>query len=357
MSRIEAVAPGKLLVIGEYAVLDGAPALAMAVDRRVRVRVAPAPRGVGRLSAPQLGIDRAPAHLVGGELRCPDASGGLGVTGRLIPGILRELGRAADEFAALELEIDSGELFESRGTGPVKLGLGSSAAVSAALATGLGAYFDSGGETPDAQALLQRWLPVYRAALGGRASGADLAVALAGGVVEFRVSEAAGRVRPVSWPADLCWRAVWTGEAAQTTDFVAAFEAWKCARPEQAASMHRRLEKIASRAVAPGVDAETIVAAAADYAEALLELGTAMGLEIMSAPHRRLARLARRSGVVYKSCGAGGGDLGIALSLELERLETFARDASDAGAVPLNLQISESGASFRQREGSDMDNN
>ncbi|PKL95245.1 MAG: ATP-binding protein, partial [Gammaproteobacteria bacterium HGW-Gammaproteobacteria-8] len=33
-SAILADAPGKLLLLGEYAVLDGAPALVMAIDRR-----------------------------------------------------------------------------------------------------------------------------------------------------------------------------------------------------------------------------------------------------------------------------------------------------------------------------------
>ena len=37
-----ATAPAKLVFLGEYAVLEGAPALVAAVDRSVRVTVAPA---------------------------------------------------------------------------------------------------------------------------------------------------------------------------------------------------------------------------------------------------------------------------------------------------------------------------
>ncbi len=37
--RITASAPGKLVLSGEYAVLDGAPAICMAVDRRARVTI------------------------------------------------------------------------------------------------------------------------------------------------------------------------------------------------------------------------------------------------------------------------------------------------------------------------------
>ena len=34
-------APGKLMVAGEYAVLDGAPAVVLAVDRGVQCRISP----------------------------------------------------------------------------------------------------------------------------------------------------------------------------------------------------------------------------------------------------------------------------------------------------------------------------
>ena len=37
--QLSASAPGKLILLGEYAVLAGAPALVMAVDRRARVTI------------------------------------------------------------------------------------------------------------------------------------------------------------------------------------------------------------------------------------------------------------------------------------------------------------------------------
>lgn len=139
---VQASAPGKLLLIGEYAVLDGAPALVMAVDRRVKVRLQQASSGTGWLSAVQLGFKRAAMRVEGDVLRCDGAdSSVLGLTGRLIPGIMRVLGRSPGEITTMNVEIDSGALFESDRRRLIKLGLGSSAAVCAALAVALTEWF------------------------------------------------------------------------------------------------------------------------------------------------------------------------------------------------------------------------
>ncbi|EIM03110.1 hypothetical protein UUC_07101, partial [Rhodanobacter denitrificans] len=53
--------------------------------------------------------------------------------------------------------------------------------------------------------------------------------------------------------------------------------------------------------------------------------------------HRALAALAARLGVAYKTCGAGGGDIGIALATDAARLQAFRRAASAAGFPVLDL--------------------
>jgi len=344
MSRVEARAPGKLLLVGEYAVLDGASALVMAVDRRVRVSVAAGARG-GCLDAPQLGIRRAAMRIERGAMCCPDQpQAGLGLTARMVPAILRELGHEPERVRDLDLEIDSGELFESGPDGPVKLGLGSSAAVSAALALALEAWFGPRRAAFEGPVLLRRWLPVYRAAMEGTASGADLAAAFLGGLSEFRISGDQVDFAGVKWPAGLHWRAVWVGNVARTTDYVGAYERWQRAQPGAARDFGRRLGRVAQQAVAGATDPVALIEACSEYAGLLGALGDAMGMQIMSEPHRRLARAASGCGVVYKSCGAGGGDLGIALATDPDRLQAFVTRVSECGGVPLNCAVSSTGA-------------
>lgn len=345
MKRIRSSAPGKLLLIGEYAVLEGAPALVMAVDRRVNVRIEPARDVPGRLSAPQLGIRQAAMRIAAGRLECDAVDApALGLTGRLIPAILRALGRTPGDVSTIDIHIDSAALFESDAGRPVKLGLGSSAAVCAALTLALGDWFESPVASEPAGQRLDRWLPVYREALGARASGADLAAAFFGGFSRFQSPGGVAECRPAAWPEDLFWRAVWTRQAAQTTDYVGAFDAWKQGDPDGAGRILKRLNEIAIGASANAGNAGELFEACRAYAEAMIGLEEALGVDIMTAPHRRLAELGRQCGVVYKSCGAGGGDLGVALASDPDRLNAFETGVADCGGVPLNLALSHIGA-------------
>lgn len=347
-----ASAPGKLLLIGEYAVLDGAQALVLAVDRRVRTEVEWSDAGRAAVDAPQLGIEGLELAFDENRMALCDPAGcePLGVTGRFLPRIVRQLGRPAGDAARLRVAIDSADLFR---TGPdglqTKLGLGSSAAVCAALATALAELFAAGGVEPGLEQgpdeRLAAWLPLYRASLGSDASGADLAAALFGGLIGYRNGDPPS-ARCLELPKDLQWRAVWTGHSAQTTDFVDAYRRWRRSGTDSGAIVER-MRATAGDAVdraGRGCGAADLMRAASEYAQLLIELGDAIGIDVMTVRHRRLAALAADCGAVYKSCGAGGGDLGIALATDSASLDAFSDLVSRAGGVPLNLEPAESGA-------------
>lgn len=342
---IRSRAPGKILLTGEYAVLEGAPALVCALDRRVGVEIGQAETST--ITAHPLGIENRPFSIRGGSFSAePGLAESLGSSARFLPLAAAGLGLDDETLARMRIRIDSSELFA---TGPdgrsIKLGLGSSAAVAAALAAALSALPGASRTGAEPDALLARWLPVYREAMGTRASGADLAAALAGGFVEYRDGKAS---RPSAsmreWPSDLHWLPIWVGKAASTTDFVFEFDRWRSARPADARRRIDALTACAEEAARVCDDAGALLAAAAAYGDGIEALGRDMGADIVSGVHRRLRDAARRDGVVFKTCGAGGGDLGMALDRDPERLSAFAGRASRLGAVPLHLGLSHEGA-------------
>ncbi len=197
---VVASAPGKLILTGEYAVLDGAPALVIAVDRRVTARLAASGEATG--ASPFL-------TAVAEELA------------------RRGLAHAAT--AARRVLVDSTALYE----GATKLGLGSSAAVTvAATALALAASAARGGAGLDRAQVLAIAAAAHAAAQGAkgaRGSGADIAAATLGGVLEFVVAErgegAAPRVTRRAWPTGVRLIPFFTGTAADTVTLVAAVTA------------------------------------------------------------------------------------------------------------------------------------
>jgi phosphomevalonate kinase len=133
---------------------------------------------------------------------------------------------------------------------------------------------------------------------------------------------------------------------AQTLDYVAAFRSWAERAPGPAAEllgeMTARVESLAASQAAT-----TWIESFDAYGSLLEQLGTAMGRPVLTVAHLQLRAQARSHGLVYKSCGAGGGDLGVVLSTDPERLDAFCRVAWSKAAHPLNLTLDPHGASAR----------
>jgi mevalonate kinase len=166
MTALEVRAPGKLFVIGEYAVLHGGRALVAAIDAGISCRLEST--STWCLTAPDLGVDGTLADL-SGESRST-------------------LLRAAVSAARDEFRLESPLRFTVRGTCPAsrrKYGLGGSAAsvvvILAAAAAAVGEDLEA-KRTRDR--LFRRAFAVHRGYQRGRGSGADVAASVFGGWVD-----------------------------------------------------------------------------------------------------------------------------------------------------------------------------
>ena len=344
--RIEVSAPGKLVLLGEYAVLFGAPAAVMAVNRRARVELAPSKSDCWTLIAPDLA--QRPVGLNvgrGGVVNWCDNELGRGSFG-LVERLLQELDRAGvvelAQLTPLAATLDTREFFCSRDDSRYKLGLGSSAALAVALASALVAWADD-GRMPEAEAeWLQTLIDLHRKMQGGLGSGIDVAASVLGGAFRFRLDEESSVVaaQPIDLPADLQLLYIWTGRSAATSGFLERLEA---RRAVHAHGVDRAIARLGELSEA-GVDALESEAAGAfldavdGFWEALEALGHEIEMPILSEEHRRLHRLAAKSGVRYKPSGAGGGDLGIAFAVDPVAIQETAACAEAEGFAVLDLE-------------------
>jgi phosphomevalonate kinase len=296
MTAVHASAPGKLFLLGEYAVLDGAPALLTAVDRRVAVSITDSDDAHWHLSTPGLHTDEivldARAELLPGH----DAQSRERVR------VFDAVRRLVPSEKPLSISIDSTAFFASKN----KLGLGSSAAVATALAAALAATTGLSLSQEQIRILATK---AHRAAQDDTGSGGDVAASSFGGLISYTRDSAP---TPLSWPEELTIMVVVTGAGSSTSDLIATVADY--ARREES-HYHEdigRLTTLARQAEGALRSPHAFLDLADDYYDALVTLDEHSAAGIVSTFHRRLHSLAAGFGGVFKTSGAGGGDVGLA---------------------------------------------
>ena len=333
--RIEARAPAKLVLMGEYAVLHGAPAIVAAVNRLVHVALVPGTDGRWTVHT-DLGGGQD------GELTFDPASDAPAWTRPLETVITRaaaSVGKTPGELPGGDITIESAALHVD--AGETKLGLGSSAAVVTALSAALRAALVHWKLAGEAAPALADDLATHQAVQSGRGSGVDVAASVEGGVLRYAVVDGAPRAAPLALPEGVVFGVVWTGVPASTTAFVKGVADWAAADPAAHDQAIEDLAALAQQAVAACEtgDAPAFLATVRAYREAMDALGQGAGLPIVSDAHRAIADLAETEGVAYKPSGAGGGDVGLLFAPSRPALVQAGRLAERAGYRLLDLDV------------------
>lgn len=317
---ISASAPGKLVVLGEYAVLSGARALVMAVDRLCRVEIT-----ASHDDSCHLGI------------LAPDLDELRFAVGEPSGAVLIDLVTARDsDCGPWRGTVDTAAFFEQG----QKLGTGSSAAALVAWDAAWSRYTGLKSERS-----LERLIELHRRFQGGKGSGLDIAASLTGGVITYELDhDGVPTVGNVGLPDGVLFKVVYSGTPATTSHLVTAFDAWRDARREEADDVLGHLAELSRRGIeaANDNDSTAFLATLKAYGDALDELGGRIGAEIVTSAHKEIIGHSERFDVVYKISGAGGGDVGIGWSQDPDALTAF-EEAVASDYKVLDMKMYESG--------------
>jgi phosphomevalonate kinase len=294
-------APGKVVLSGAYAVLEGAPALVAAVDRYV------------------IADPRREAEFVTPEVR--EALANRGTT-------------RAPWFDARALRDEANER---------KLGLGSSAAILvaslAALELGPEPTLPTIDDATLARRVFDAALCAHRIAQGG-GSGVDVAASAFGGILHFQLPKegsALPTITHVKLP-DALTIGVWSStSAAATSVMLAGVAALRQARPAEHRVVLDRLAS-AAEATSQATTAAAYVAACRRQLEGLADLGKLADVPIVTSEVAELDRAATTAGAAVLPSGAGGGDIVLVVSDGPPRGDLL-EAAERLGLVPLNLGL------------------
>jgi phosphomevalonate kinase len=277
---VKVIAPGKLVLTGAYAVLEGAPAIVAAVDRYA----------IAEVGAPPQPVDVRALH---------DAQGR-------------------------------------------KLGLGSSAAsmVAALGARALAGGEDP--RRPTVRTEIFREARAAHAREQGGGSGVDVAAAVYGGTLRYVLAGTGAKVQPVELPDGVELRAFWSGTSARTSDLLARTNALRARDPK--AGVFTALRERAMRAAdaLEAGEAQAFVDAASDFGRSLAKLGEAADAPIVPPAFADLAADARSERAAFLPSGAGGGDVAVWLGVAPPPA-SFVRRAETLGLVALDLALDRGG--------------
>lgn len=328
MSQIITSAPGKILLCGEYVVLDSAPSLCVTIDRRAKVVIRASESGEHSVTSPGFADDLflftvdANGKFVWqtAETNRPDYSLLEIVWDSLTPVRTKPIDLVLDTRAFSDTATDQ------------KLGLGGSAALTVALSAAIAKLHQG---TVD----VDRMIGSHRQFQNGRGSGADIAAAYTGGLIEYQMADQA-MVYPMKWRDDLEFAVLWSGHSVSTAQKLSQFsvaDAGNSTRQDLAAASAAIVSAWAD------ADAAKVMSLFRSYTEKLVLFSDDHKLGIFDQGHAELLDAASDCGVIYKPCGAGGGDVGMVLALSKDAMDQFIKEAALRNFVDLGLSIDDDG--------------
>ena len=287
-----ASSPGKLFILGEYAVLEGAPALLVPVKQRAESSLEHSGKTITSITTTETSLPLPAARRAW----------------PLLDSVLETL----DIQASFSAILDTSAFFRKG----QKLGLGSSAAMTVSLVRAF---------NPDKsdQEIYQLASRCHRHFQKGAGSGADIALSVLDQPTRFSLRETP---LAVTLPPNLHLLAIWTGKAASTRQLIAAMKAFQTNDPVRCrklvagltATADDSLEALAAR------NTQQFLAGIERYGKQLLKLSSVSGVNFYNELHLSMQKKVELAHCIYKPSGAGGGDFGIACTADREELVALA---------------------------------
>ncbi|WP_331713736.1 phosphomevalonate kinase [Lentibacillus sp. JNUCC-1] len=358
-------APGKLMIAGEFAVLEPHYKLiVMAADRYVSTTVEES--DTNTITLENFGLENIQWFYTDGAVTMASEDNRFRYTASALEMVCNYLQEQRIAIRSIHLTIKS-ELDDPSGK---KYGLGSSAAVvTSVISAMLHAHLN---ETPDPK-LVFKLAAVTHVVVQGNGSGADVAASAYGGFIEYVSFQADWlidqfektttltqlietpweylSIQPFKLPEHIHMAIGWTGSPASTGQLVNQILSLKKRNPVA----YTRFLKASQEAVnafihgAQSNDIALLQQGVLNNRIALARVGSDAGVEIETHMLAVLSDLAEAEGGAGKSSGAGGGDCGIAFMTTKAQVDRLSASWHEAGIESLPLKMAPRGAAITNK--------
>jgi phosphomevalonate kinase len=350
-------APGKLILLGEYAVLEGANALVASVDRYIFAEISASKNEYCHLSS-NLTTDVI-RFLSGSDGEIIPAQGQsnqllsiMDFSLKIITQINKKIIDLGFSIQPYDLRIDSSQFYLE--TNKNKLGLGSSAALTVALIVSISNFLKIEKNVfPSKYDQFIFACETHFFAQGNRGSGIDIAASVYGGINIYNIEskdhkKENRRISPVSLIKELLILPVWTGVSTSTRDLLHQLENFRSIAEDDYEETMSRLSTLSNSGCMTYVEKNyaDFLDIVRDYYQVLKNFTDRSKIDIISDIHKKIAGIVFSNGGVYKPSGAGGGDIGIAMSDSKITLEIIKKELALNNIYTLPLGISPQGVTI-----------
>lgn len=342
---IRASAPGKMILIGEYAVLEGASALVCAVDRRAEVSIQEIPGTEFSVSSPSLAV-KPQSFVITPKMHVRfDPAMSESILRRLqffqqiFELILEKISGNNSFFPSSKINLNTDAFYSQEHH--AKYGFGSSAALTVSLVAAAYKVSSINHATND---IFEAAIKIHHQAQGYLGSGIDIAACTYGGILSYRMTIGDGM--PIKIPesvplwADMHILPVWSGSSASTRKMVSGVNRLKTSNAALYDELIKELSEVSAAGYSAWINQESalFLGAVDNYYELLFRLGERSTMPIISSRHQKIYEVVRRNGAFYKPSGAGSGDIGLVFSNDPDKIKRLKKILSDKSIVPLDIK-------------------
>ena len=320
-NEIQVSIPGKIVISGEYAVLDGAPAIVSTLKQKVNITIQKSDKKHNVYTTSVLqGVF---PFTMDDDANVLWLEADPGVFGLLLQHAFKILNPKLKE--KLWIAVDSSEFFRTANDGTaIKLGIGSSAAVSVGITQALSQY-QAIRSSPEN--LLSQANSIHQGLQGKQGSGIDVACCFADqGIIECTKDSVKNHTWSIlNWPNGLHLKVLTTSKYGATNRLVANYQRASNLYPKEFRSaLDQFLDITQSLSHAwKSEDVDLIIDLLRAYDVQIKKLDKIGGIGIYTQVHADIQNIASTHNVFYKPSGAGGGDIGLAFSSSLDALSDF----------------------------------
>ncbi len=355
--------PGKLMIAGEYAVLEpNQKAVVAAVDRYVTAFIEPFSQN--HISLPQMGLEDIRWEMNDESVQFNISDQRLSFIGNAIALAVQFLKERSVMLSPFRLQIKS--QLDDPITGK-KYGLGSSAAVVVSVVSAV-LYLHSAQIGVAKLDDIFKLSSIAHVKTQNNGSGSDIAAAVYGGWLEYsafssewllqqleqekRITDIIKKtwpnlsIRPLISPANLQLTVGWTKESAATAPMIQKVHKFRCNNIEAYKSFLKESQDSVSSLIKSfnTNNCNGAISALTQNRRTLRRLGENAGISIETKELKTLCDIAENFGSA-KPSGAGGGDCGIAFIKRKHEIKELYEAWKEVGIEPLDLLISKNGVS------------